>query len=174
MKQSPVFIIILAALIAGVCIAGCTTSTTPGNTSPTSEQTHMPSGVSGINSDDTAGTPVPLKTAEPLSSPPLSTISSATDSAQSSWINLSHFSGSASGSQGFSVTKGSGFRVTGFFSGKGALTVRINDAGGKVVAEVFNKTGPYADKKIIHLEPGQYSLEVAFTGGSWKIDVSPT
>jgi hypothetical protein len=84
------------------------------------------------------------------------------------------FSGSGSDSQGFSVTGGGGFMFTGNYSGKGNFIVHIIDNNGEFVEGLFNSIGSYSGRKVIHLDPGKYYLDVFIASGPWTIDMSPT
>lgn len=90
-------------------------------------------------------------------------------------VSPTHFSGSASDTQGFAVTRGGGYMLTGSHSGKYNFIVHIKDNTGEIVDyAVFNAIGSYTGKKVIHLDSGKYFIEVLIADGPWTIDISPT
>lgn len=89
-------------------------------------------------------------------------------------VSPTHFSGSAPDTQGFTVTRGGGFMLTGSHQGKYYFSVNIKDNNGEYVdMVVFNVNGPYNGRSVVHLDPGKYFFEV-FASGPWTIDISPT
>ena len=101
--------------------------------------------------------------------------STPTYTSQPSSVSPTHFSGSASDTQGFTVTGGGGYMFTASYSGQRNFMAGIKDNNGESVEfGVFNEIGSYTGKKVIHLDPGKYYLEVFMASGPWTIDISPT
>jgi len=83
------------------------------------------------------------------------------------------FSGYGDDTQGFFVTGGGGFIITGSYSGKSNFIVKILDSNGEWEELVFNKIGSYYGTRIVNLPLGKHYLEVQ-SSGPWTIDMSAT